>query len=368
MLEASFINSAFMDRAIALAALGTRAALPNPCVGSVIEYRGRIISEGYHQAFGGPHAEVHAIQTVQDRSVLSSATLYVTLEPCSHFGKTPPCADLIITSGIRRVVVGCRDPFPAVAGRGIQKLLDAGIEVHEDVRHDECVLVNKRFILAHRNKRPYIILKWAQTGDGFLAPPGGARTQISDHHSQLLVHHWRGQEMGIAIGSETARIDNPLLTVRHTDMFMPHELPAKNPVRVVIGEGARLPAELALFKAPGETILFSADARFSKQKRSGITICPIISSTPLLPQACRALYERLVLSLFVEGGTYTLQQLLEADLWDEARVFISPTQFYGGTPAPNLAYAPHTVLQSGADSLRIYYHPKLPERLGLRES
>jgi len=367
MLESSAINSSFMDRAITLAALGARAALPNPSVGCVIEDRGEIIGEGYHRTFGGPHAEVHAIQSVQDRSRLSSATLYVTLEPCSHFGKTPPCADLILESRIPRVVVGCRDPFPAVAGRGIQKLLDAGVEVVEDVRHDECVLLNKRFILAHTHKRPYVILKWAQTEDGFLAPPGGSRTQISSHHSTLLVHHWRGQEMAIAIGTKTAQIDNPLLTVRHTEMFPPHELPAQNPVRVILGEGSHLSSELLVFSAPGETIIFSSDQRFAKQSRVGVAICPITKRTPLLPQACRALYDRSVLSLLVEGGAQTLQHFIEADLWDEARVFVAPIRFGGGTPAPNLAYTPRTVMESGVDTLRIYHHPDLPERLGLRE-
>jgi diaminohydroxyphosphoribosylaminopyrimidine deaminase/5-amino-6-(5-phosphoribosylamino)uracil reductase len=367
MLDSPPINSAFMDRALSLAALGMRTALPNPCVGSVIEYRGQIIGEGYHKSFGGPHAEVNAIQSVEDRSKLPSATLYVTLEPCSHFGKTPPCADLLIQSGIKRVVVGCRDPFPAVAGRGIQKLLDAGVEVIEDIRHDECVLLNKRFIISHTSKRPYIILKWAQTEDGFLAPESGARTQISSPPSNLLVHHWRGQEMAIAVGTKTARIDNPLLTVRHTELFLPHELPAQNPTRVVLGEGSQLPPDLSLFKAPGETIIFSSDRRFAKKEIQAVTIYPISANAPLLTQACQALYERSLLSLFVEGGAHTLRRFIEADLWDEARVFVAPKQFGKGTAAPRLVCAPRSVVESGSDQLLIYHHPDLPKRLGLRE-
>jgi diaminohydroxyphosphoribosylaminopyrimidine deaminase/5-amino-6-(5-phosphoribosylamino)uracil reductase len=173
--------------------------------------------------------------------------------------------------------------------------------------------------------------------------------------------------MAIAVGSETARIDNPLLTVRHIDMFMPHELPAKNPVRVVIGEGARLPTELALFEAPGETILFSKNASFAKKRKARVTVCLVKSNAPLIPQICIALYEHSVLSILVEGGAHTLRQLLDTELWDEARVFTAPIRFNGGTPAPSLAYKPRTVLQSGVDSLCIYHHPELPMRLGLRE-
>lgn len=367
MTESHTVNPACMDRAISLATLGARAALPNPCVGCVIEHDGTIIGEGYHKSFGGPHAEVNAIRNVGDRSLLSSATLYATLEPCSHFGKTPPCADLIVNSGIRRVVVGCRDPFPAVAGRGIQRLIEAGVEVIEDVHHDECVLINKRFMLAHRLKRPYIILKWAQTEDGYIAPDSGARTQISSHDSQLLVHHWRGQEMAVAVGSKTAQNDNPLLTVRHTDLFLPHELPARNPARVVVGEGSRLPLHLALFDGGSETILFSSQSDFHPPCIQGMRILPVSNRKPLLPQVCRALYESAILSLLVEGGTHTLQHFIESDLWDEARVFVAPRRFGSGTPAPAITCSPRTVVQSGHDTLRTYNHPKLPERLDLRE-
>jgi diaminohydroxyphosphoribosylaminopyrimidine deaminase/5-amino-6-(5-phosphoribosylamino)uracil reductase len=333
----------------------------------VIEHSGIIIGEGFHQVFGGPHAEVNAIGSVRDKSLLSSATLYVSLEPCSHFGKTPPCADLIIKSGIRRVVIGCRDPFPAVAGNGIQKLIEAGVEVIEDVRHDECVLINKRFMLAHRFKRPYIILKWAQTEDGYIAPAGGTRTQISSHNSQLLVHHWRGQEMAIAVGTRTAQSDNPLLTVRHTELFLPHELPIIHPVRVILGEGSKLPGNLALFDGSSETILFSSQSDFHPPSTQGIRVLPVSHGRPLLPQVCRALYESSVLSLLVEGGTQTLQHFIESDLWDEARVFVAPLRFGSGIAAPTIPASPRAVVKSGPDILRTYNHPELPERLNLRE-
>jgi diaminohydroxyphosphoribosylaminopyrimidine deaminase/5-amino-6-(5-phosphoribosylamino)uracil reductase len=367
MQQLPLIDPSFMDRAISLAALGSRHAMPNPCVGAVIEHKNSIIAEGYHKRFGGPHAEVNAIDAVAHREVLRHSTLYVTLEPCSHHGKTPPCADLILASRIPRVVVGCRDPFAAAAGRGIEKLIEAGVEVIEGIRHDECTLMNRRFILAHRLHRPYIILKWAQTSDEFIAPEGGARTQISCHESQLLVHHWRGQEMAIAVGATTAVSDNPTLKVRHTDLFAAHELPAQQPVKVVIGDSARLDPTLNLWHGEARALGFSPSAKAPKQIGSAGSIFKVAGSKALLPQICKILFENSITSMLVEGGTKTLESFIDTDLWDEARVFTAPIHFTRGVKAPNLSLSPRSCIASGVDTLRVYNHPDLEERLGLHE-
>lgn len=356
-----------MDRAIELASRGARRVLPNPCVGAVIARNDAIIGEGYHERFGGPHAEVHAIQSVSNRELLRDSTLYVTLEPCAHFGKTPPCADLIMTSKIPRVVVGCRDPFPAVSGRGIQRLIEAGVEVIEDIRHDECALINKRFILAHTQQRPYIILKWAETSDGFIAPEGGARTTISSRHSHQLTHLWRGQEMAIAVGSRTARGDNPLLTIRHTDLFPAIDLPAPNPVRVIIGESSHIPHDLEMFYAAGETVVFTAKVPCETSLPSSVSVVKVSGSKPLVPQVCRHLYQRSIISLLVEGGSTTLQNFIDADLWDEARVFTAPIEFGSGIAAPKLPVAARETINCGGDVLRSYTHPDIKHRIGLYE-
>jgi diaminohydroxyphosphoribosylaminopyrimidine deaminase/5-amino-6-(5-phosphoribosylamino)uracil reductase len=356
-----------MDQALSLAAQGGRAVLPNPCVGAVIVHRNEVIGAGFHEHFGGPHAEVRAIESVTNRELLRDSTLYVTLEPCSHFGKTPPCAELIIRSGIPRVVVACRDPFPAVSGRGIERLIEAGIEVIEDIRHDEAILLNKRFIVAHSHKRPYIVLKWAQTSDHFIAPASGERTTISSKQSHLMCHLWRGQEMAIAVGSKTAISDNPLLTVRHTELFSAAELPALNPLRVVIGEAGKLPGDLDMFYASGETVVFTSSSDLSWQAPSRVSLVELSRGQDILPQICRYLYERSMLSLFVEGGRETLQSFLDADLWDEARVFTSASSFGSGIAAPVLELEPRDISAQGGDRLEIFVNPRLTERLGLFE-
>ncbi len=346
---------------------------PNPYVGAVIVHRNEVIGAGFHKQFGGPHAEVHAIDSVTNRELLRDSTLYVTLEPCSHFGKTPPCVELIIRSGIPRVVVACRDPFPAVSGRGIGRLLEAGVEVIEDIHHDEALLLNKRFIVAHSQKRPYVVLKWAQTSDHFIAPASGERTTISSKQSHLLCHLWRGQEMAIAVGAKTAITDNPLLTVRHTELFSAAELPAQNPLRVVIGEAGRLPGDLDMFYAPGETVVFTTSSELSWRAPSGVSLVELTRGEDILPQILRYLYGRAVLSLFVEGGRQTLQSFIDADLWDEARVFTASKFFgdsagdAGGVVAPRLGLKPRDIQDSGGDKLEIFVNPRSGERLGLFE-
>lgn len=351
----------YMLRALSLARRGGRAVMPNPLVGAVIVHNDKVVGEGYHQRYGGPHAEVYAIDSVRSKELLQDATLYVTLEPCSHFGKTPPCVDKILASRIPRVVVGCRDPFPEVAGRGMARLREAGIEVREDVARDECLFLNRRFILSHRLGRPYIILKWAETADGFLAPLDAKPTWISSEHSKQLVHRWRAQEMAIMVGGATAAHDNPRLTVRETQLCDEFSQPLQNPLRVTIDTHASLSHCLSIFNDEAETIVFSpGDAGRSKN----VTHHPVTADAPLLSQVCRTLHTRGILSLLVEGGAKTLQGFLDSELWDEIRVFRSHTTFGAGISAPAKPTLPHRAIESGEDTLMLYAHPELSTRLG----
>lgn len=351
------IDPRYMDHALDLASRGGRAVMPNPMVAAVIVRDGQVIGEGYHQRYGGPHAEVVAVESVSDRSLLKESTLYVTLEPCSHFGKTPPCADLVIESGIRNVVVGCRDPNPKVAGQGIQKLRDAGISVHEGLRARECVVLNRRFMLFHLQHRPYVILKWAETADRFIAREDGTSKWISSEFSRRTAHRWRAQEMSILVGTTTARLDDPQLTVRFVD--------GANPLRVVIDRELSLPSSLALFNNEVETWVFNAHS----EKHEGNTFWKILNpSRPMPEQILERLYETKRLSLIVEGGSKTLQSFIDAGLWDEARVFQSRKTFGAGIAAPNLGVVGHTTMPSGKDRIEIFQHPNLASRLGITDS
>lgn len=351
------IDPRYMDRALDLAALGGRAVMPNPMVGAVIVHNDTIIGEGYHHAYGGPHAEVFAVQSVRDRSLLKDSTIYVSLEPCSHFGKTPPCADLVIESGITNVVVGCKDPNPKVAGQGIQKLRDAGITVHEGVRERECVMLNRRFILFQRMKRPYVILKWAETADRFIAREDGSSKWISCEFSRRTTHRWRSQEMSILVGTRTALIDDPHLTVRHVE--------GMNPLRIVIDTNLTLPSSLAIFNNEVETWVFNA----SRSKRESVTEWKRIDPARSIPeQIVEELFAEKRSSVFVEGGAHTLQRFIDAGLWDEARVFQSRKRFETGVAAPTLDVAGHTTMPSGKDRIEIFQHPDLAARLGIKDS
>lgn len=348
------VDPQYMDRALQLAALGGRSVMPNPMVGAVLVHDTEVIGEGYHEFYGGPHAEVNAIRSVADQSKLSRATLYVTLEPCSHVGKTPPCADLVVESGIPEVVIGCRDPFPEVSGEGIERLRAAGVQVTEMIRHREAILLNKLFILAHRQKRPYVILKWAQTSDGFIARGDGSSKWISCEASRTLTHEWRAREMSILVGTATARVDDPSLTVRHVT--------GPNPVRVVIDASLSLPSDLNLFNQEAETLVFNA----VKEDHSGqISWLKIDFQRPIASQILSRLYERKLISLIIEGGARTLQSFIDAELWDEARVFVSPFQFSSGIVAPRLPQQLFETRASGDDTLMTYTHQDLESRLGL---
>lgn len=320
----------YMTRCIQLAQCGRYHAAPNPMVGAVIVCDGRIIGEGYHIRCGGPHAEVNAVRSVhpKDKDLLQRATIYVSLEPCSHYGKTPPCADLIISCGIPRVVVGCVDPFSEVSGRGIQKLRDAGVSVTVGVLEQECLALNRRFIVNHTEKRPYVILKWAQSSDRFIdrlrSSSQEAPVVFSTSESSMLVHRQRAGVQAIMVGRRTALLDNPSLTVRHW--------PGDSPLRIVIDRDLSLPEELHLFDGTVPTLVFTACT--DVPVRQGVEFVTLDFKHPVLPQLLAELYARRVQSLLVEGGAALLQSFIDAGLWDEAHVETAPFALLEGVAAP----------------------------------
>jgi diaminohydroxyphosphoribosylaminopyrimidine deaminase/5-amino-6-(5-phosphoribosylamino)uracil reductase len=318
----------YMFRCLELAQKGTGAVAPNPKVGSILVFQGRIIGEGYHKSYGGPHAEVECLASVAepDRQFISSSTLYVSLEPCSHQGKTPPCADMIIRERIPVVVIGCRDPFPLVNGSGIGKLAAAGILVKQHVLEADAIMLNKRFFTFHQQQRPYIILKWAQTLNGMIAGEGKERLQISNSLTNLLVHQWRSEEAAILIGTETALIDNPRLTSR---------IPGgKNPVRLVIDRELRLPKSLHIFDTEAQTIIFNTR---HEEKKNNLYFCRLEERKDLLPGLLNKLYSLGIQSVLVEGGKKLHESFIQAGLWDEIRR-ISSSEAYTqhGYHAPEL--------------------------------
>jgi diaminohydroxyphosphoribosylaminopyrimidine deaminase/5-amino-6-(5-phosphoribosylamino)uracil reductase len=331
-----------MQRCLELAKRGTGYVAPNPMVGAVLVYQDRIIGEGWHRQFGEAHAEVncinHAIQNGQ-KDFFPEATLYVSLEPCAHYGKTPPCTDLIIKNKIPKVVIGVRDPFEAVNGRGIEKLVAAGVEVVTGIVEEECKDLNKRFFTFHTRYRPYVILKWAQTGDGFMGTspqtplqkrgaldPAVQRLLISNEYSNKLVHQWRSEEAAILVGTNTALLDDPELTTRLW--------PGNSPVRLVVDMELKLPASLKIFNRRVRTIVFNAN----KQAEEGnLQYYRVSKDISLIRQILNALYELKLQSLIVEGGAKLLQSFIDKGLWDEARVINNEELIINdGLPAPVL--------------------------------
>ena len=317
----------YMRRCLQLAANGLCRTAPNPMVGGVLVCDGKIVGEGYHARCGQAHAEVNAIRSVKDPSWLKRATLYVSLEPCSHYGKTPPCADLIIEKGIPRIVVGCQDPFAKVAGRGIQKLRDAGREVVVGVLEQECRALIRRFITFHTRKRPYITLKWAESADGYMdvKRDGGTPVRLSSDLTAMLVHKKRAEHSAILVGTGTALLDNPSLTVR--------EWYGPSPVRVVIDRRGVLPGTLHLFDGLVPTLVFTEE---EKEGKNNVEYVKADFNRPLLPQLLAALHDRNLQSLLVEGGSDTLRSFLEAGLWDEAFVEESSLRLGDGVAAPQV--------------------------------
>ena len=322
---------AYMQRCIELAQLGVGNVSPNPMVGAVIVYQEKIIGEGYHQQYGQAHAEVNAIHSVLNAygdlamDLLKQSTIFVSLEPCAHFGKTPPCADLIIRYGIPRVVIGSPDPFAAVNGKGVAKLKDAGVHVTEGVLQDKCDFLNRRFFTRVKHQRPYIILKWAQTGDHFFAPDDNSQKWISSKSSKILSHKWRSEEDAILVGKKTALIDDPELNVR--------EWTGRNPTRIVIDRSLELPNHLHLFDKSQPTIVFNS---VKTEIDQNLKYLEVEDFDHYLPQLiCYQLYLMDIQSLIVEGGVQTLKLFIDAGLWDEVRIFTSNTNYWGkGIHAP----------------------------------
>lgn len=319
----------YMQRCMELAMNGCGNVAPNPMVGCVIVCDGIIIGEGYHAVYGGPHAEVVAIHTVKNKELLKKSTLYVNLEPCSHFGKTPPCADKIISEGIPRVVVGSHDPFPEVQGRGIEKLRLAGVEVLEGIMEAECDELNKRFFTFHKKHRPYIILKWAQTLDGFIdkerRDPGAKINWITNENTRPLVHRWRSEEMAIMAGTNTVLCDDPQLTVR--------EMAGNNPLRLIIDKDLVVQPAAKVLDHASKTVVFNA----LKNKTDGhIEYVLLNFAADIIPQIIEYLYQHHIQSLIVEGGRKLLQSFIDGGFWDEARVFSGNNYFFSGTKAPEI--------------------------------
>ncbi len=318
----------YMQRCIDLARKGQGYVAPNPLVGCVIVHDKKIIGEGFHRQFGGPHAEVNAIDSVKNPNLLPHSTLYVNLEPCCHFGKTPPCTDLIVQKKIKKVVVGCVDPFDSVAGKGIFRLRDHGCEVETGIMKEECLRLNKRFFVYHEKKRPFVILKWAQTADGFIdslrAPESAIRpTWITTEKLRMLVHKWRSEEASIMVGTETVRKDNPGLNVR--------DWSGKQPIRVIIDKDLTLPPAVKVLDGSQNTLVFNRQKDEKKKNTSFIKI-PFDEMT--LRRILKHLHQEGIQSLFVEGGQNLLQGFIDQDIWDEARVFGGPKFFGDGTRAP----------------------------------
>ncbi|MFI5149579.1 MAG: bifunctional diaminohydroxyphosphoribosylaminopyrimidine deaminase/5-amino-6-(5-phosphoribosylamino)uracil reductase RibD [Bacteroidia bacterium] len=340
----------YMHRCLELAVQGLGSVAPNPMVGSVIVYQGKIIGEGWHKQFGLEHAEVNAIDAVEDKELLKDACLYVNLEPCSHFGKTPPCADLILRMGIPEVVVGTVDTFAQVCRQGIEKLKKAGVTVRTGVLEPGCRELNRRFFTFHEKKRPYIILKWAQTADGYMDHirafgNGDQALQISSGPSQELLHQWRSEETAILVGTNTALLDNPRLTVRGRD--------GKNPLRIVLDPMNRIPASFHIKDGTTPTLILTSQPMGSSHNLNYETLS-FQSETESLRELCTLLHERGIQSMIVEGGSRLLQSFFLAGLWDETRVFIASTLLNKGLRAPLFPDAPYTTYKSGEDELRIY--------------
>lgn len=315
-----------MRRCIQLAANGLGTTYPNPLVGSVIVYKDKIIGEGWHRKAGSSHAEVEAVNSVAEKSQLQHSTLYVNLEPCSHFGKTPPCADMIIAQQIPKVVIGTRDPHSVVAGKGIEKLRANGVEVIEDVLTEECHELNKRFFTFHKLNRPYIILKWAETMDGYIAPDCrdiASPVWVTNKYSRQLVHKWRTEEQAILVGTKTVLDDNPFLTARLWS--------GRNPVRVAIDKNGILSKDSHIFDNQAKTIIFTAaDAHYPGETEM------VKVKADFIPEIINELYHRGIQSVIIEGGSKTLQYFIDAEIWDEARIFKGAGEFGSGTKAPKI--------------------------------
>lgn len=329
------IHEKYIKRCIELAKNGLGTTYPNPLVGSVIVYENQIIGEGWHRKAGEPHAEVNAVNSVKDKSLLAKSTIYVSLEPCSHFGKTPPCCDLIIANKIPNIVIGTVDPFAKVSGNGIKKLIEAGRNVTVGILEDECNELNKRFFTFHKNKRPYVILKWAESQDGFLSPHEILRKAqndnekkpvwITNQYSRQLVHKWRTEEQAILVGTQTVLDDNPKLDSR--------DWRGNNPVRIVLDRSGKIPNNYFVKDNKSDTIIITEQENL--QNSSKISFENAIFDSNLAFSILDILFKKDIQSVIIEGGKQTLQTFIDANLWDEARVFKGTIYFGNGTKSPD---------------------------------
>jgi len=340
-----------MHRCLQLAALGGGRVAPNPMVGAVLVQGHRILAEGWHHRSGAPHAEVECLRAFGDGPIPPDAILYVNLEPCAHHGKTPPCAELLVKRGVEHVVIGQRDPFPPVAGKGIAILKAAGIQITEDVLHDECRWAQRRFLTSIESSRPYIILKWARSADGYLDqhPRTGRGVQrISGPATDTLVHRWRSEEQAILVGSRTVLNDDPSLTVRHIE--------GRQPLRVVIDRKGITPANSAVYNYDAQTLLLTGRKRDDlpvEQHVVPLTVDPIMMLLNIL-------HERTIRSVLVEGGAELLGHFIESGVWDEARVITGTPQFGAGTPAPSMHQQPIRTARSGDDRIDLFTNEDRP--------
>ncbi len=321
-------HDTYMQRCLQLALLGAGNVAPNPMVGAVLVHDDIVIGEGYHKRYGEAHAEVNCIDSVSDhnRPLIEKSTIYVSLEPCAHFGKTPPCADLIIANRIPKVVIGCKDNYVEVNGRGIEKLRSAGIEVIEAVLEKEAVALNKRFFTFHQKERPYVILKWAQSSDRKIAMPGFTKIAISNEISNRLVHKWRSEEAAIMVGTNTALYDNPSLTTRLWK--------GKDPVRILLDKDLRTPASHHLLDKKVKTIIFNNKR---DEEEENIVYCKMAVGEFLIPSILKKLHQFKIQSVLVEGGATLLQSFIDEGCWDEARVITNDQLIIGdGIHAPAL--------------------------------
>lgn len=336
----------YIKRCLQLAAKGLGNTYPNPMVGAVIAYNGEIIGEGYHEKAGEHHAEINAIQSVTNKNLLKDSTIYVSLEPCSHFGKTPPCAHKLVEVGFKKVVIGSLDSHEKVNGKGKQILEEAGIEVVSGILEEECKAINKRFFTFHHQKRPFLILKWAQSNDGFL-DKNYKPTQIGNSLTKQFVHQMRSEEHAILVGKKTALVDNPSLTVR--------EVTGKNPLRILVDLDLQVPRNYKIYDDEVATLVFNGKKnevedhiQFIKVKREN-----------LLDQMMRKLYDEQIQSVIIEGGGFTLQQFIDESLWDEAIVIKNENlNLIEGTPAPLFNFRPKQITPFRDNIIEYYQKDK----------
>ncbi len=347
------IQRKYISRCIEIARNGLGTTAPNPSVGAVIVHKGCIIGEGFTCPYGGAHAEVNAINAVGDKDLLKKATLYVTLEPCSHHGQTPPCADLILAHKIPKVVIGIQDPHKKVSGKGIEKLRAGGCTVEVGIMKKECRELHKRFLTYHEQHRPYIILKWAETMDGFISPLKKERSGeaapvwITDIIARQLVHQWRSEEQAILVGTKTVLEDNPKLDVRHWK--------GQPPLRIILDKDLKIAGDYHVLDGTIKTLILTKVTNAS-QYIEGIHYANLDFSKQIAQQICQLLFDKQVTSIIIEGGGQTLQTFIDANLWDEARVFVGNSHFYNGVKAPILNGIDSECKKVGPDLLKRYWN------------